>query len=491
MKKGKKFGVALMLMWLFMLLPQLGQAAPTGALYLDGNSIPLPEKITLVNSVTMIPVRVVSEQLGYKVDWDPKAKSVAIYNDSNRLTMAVDQKTATVNDKEVKLDVAPMLQKGSTLVPLRFIGENMGLTVDWDRETKSVYLFTADESSEVVPPTPGTPSGEDANGSSDNGNSDDNGGGAVNPQEGDALITDFSFIDNKLHIAATRSVTPSIMTMDSPDRVVIDFPKAVFADEFFEKFGFNSGSQGEMELTDYPDVQRIRFAMFSDSPNTVRFVIDLNSPNHGKIVYNESGLTTIELVPGKDTSEPKPPIKTDGKYTVVIDAGHGDHDSGAVSVNKRYEKDFNLSLALKVGEILGQDDRFNTVLSREDDTFLELSERAQLANSLNADLFVSIHANSVDNKPSVSGTETYYWRSESKSFAETMHKHLMEGTQFKDRGVRQANHHVTRETKMPAILLEVGFLTNAAEEAQLFDEQFQQRVADNIVKGILDYLGLS
>ncbi|WCF06150.1 N-acetylmuramoyl-L-alanine amidase family protein [Paenibacillus thiaminolyticus] len=491
MKKGKKFGVALMLMWLFMLFPQLGQAAPTGALYLDGNSIPLPEKITLVNSVTMIPVRVVSEQLGYKVDWDPKAKSVAIYNDSNRLTMAVDQKTAKVNDKEVKLDVAPMLQKGTTLVPLRFIGENMGLTVDWDRETKSVYLFTADESSEVVPPTPGTPSGEDANGSSDNGNSDDNGGSVVNPQEGDALITDFSFIDNKLHIAATRSVTPSIMTMDSPDRVVIDFPKAVFSDEFLEKFGFNSGSQGEMELTDYPDVQRIRFAMFSDSPNTVRFVIDLNSPNHGKIVYNESGLTTIELVPGKDTSEPKPPIKTDGKYTVVIDAGHGAHDSGAVSVKKRYEKDFNLSLALKVGEILSQDDRFNTVLSREDDTFLELSERAQLANSLNADLFVSIHANSVDNKPSVSGTETYYWRSESKAFAETMHKHLMEGTQFKDRGVRQANHHVTRETKMPAILLEVGFLTNAAEEAQLFDEQFQQRVAGNIVKGILDYLGLS
>lgn len=494
MKKGKKFGVALMLMWLFMLFPHLGQAAPTGALYLDGNSISLPEKITLVHSVTMIPVRVVSEQLGYKVDWDPKAKTVAIYNDSKRLNMTVDQKAATVNDKEVKLDVAPMLQKGTTLVPLRFIGENMGLTVDWDKETKSVYLFTADESSEVVPPTPGTPSGEDADGSGSDpgdGNSEGTVGGVATPQEGDALISDFSFIDNKLHIDASRSVIPSIMTMDSPDRVVIDFPKAVFSDEFMEKFGFDSGSQGEMEITDYPDVQRIRFAMFSDNPNTVRFVVDLNSPNHGKITYNELGLTTVELVPGKDTTEPKPPIKTDGKYTVVIDAGHGDHDSGAVSVKKRYEKDFNLSLSLKVGEILSQDDRFNTVLSREDDTFLELSERAQLANSLNADLFVSIHANSVDNKPSVSGTETYYWRAESKAFAETMHKHLMEGTQFKDRGVRKANHRVTKETKMPAILLEVGFLTNAAEEAQLFDEQFQQRVADNIVKGILDYLGLS
>ncbi|MDU5140645.1 MAG: N-acetylmuramoyl-L-alanine amidase [Paenibacillus dendritiformis] len=491
MKKGKKFGVALMLMWLFMLFPQLGQAAPTGALYLDGNSISLPEKITLVHSVTMIPVRVVSEQLGYKVDWDPKAKTVAIYNDSKRLTMAVDQKTATVDDKEVKLDVAPMLQKGTTLVPLRFIGENMGLTVDWDKETKSVYLFTADESSEAVPPTPGTPSGEDANGSgsnSEDGNSDGSVGGVVDP---DALITGFSFIDNKLHIAASSNVLPSIMTMDSPDRVVIDFPKAVFSEEFFEKFRFDAGSQGEMEITDYPDVQRIRFAMFSDHPNTVRFVIDLDTPYHGKITYNESGLTTVELVPGKDTSQPKPPIKTDGKYTVVIDAGHGDHDSGAVSVKKRYEKDFNLSLALKVGEILSQDDRFNTVLSREDDTFLELSERAQLANSMNADLFVSIHANSVDNMPHVSGTETYYWRAESKAFAEAMHKQLMEGTQFKDRGVRKANHHVTRETKMPAILLEIGFLTNAAEEAQLFDEQFQQRVAEHIVKGILDYLGLS
>ncbi|WP_042229679.1 N-acetylmuramoyl-L-alanine amidase family protein [Paenibacillus popilliae] len=494
MKKRKKMGISLVLMWLLLLFPQLGQAAPTGALYLDGNSISLPEKITLVHSVTLIPVRVVSEQLGYKVGWDPKTKTVAINNDSKRLTMTVDSETATVNDKEVKLDVAPMLQKGTTLVPLRFIGENMGLTIEWDKETKSVYLFTSEGSSEVITPTPGTPGGEDANGSGSNSN-DANAQGnvdsAVTPQEGDALISDFSFIDNKLHIAASRSVIPSMMTMDSPDRVVVDFPQAVFSDEFREKFGFDGGSQGELDITDSPDVQRIRYAMFSDNPNTVRFVIDLDNPYHGNITYNESGLTTVEIIAGTaDTSEPKPPIKTDGKYTVVIDAGHGAHDSGAVSVKKRYEKDFNLSLALKVGEMLSRDDRFNTVLSREDDTFLQLSERAQMANSLNADLFVSIHANSVDNNSSVSGTETYYWRAESKAFAETMHKHLIEGTQFRDRGVRNANHHVTRETKMPAILLEVGFLTNAAEEAQLFDEQFQQRVADNIVKGILDYLGL-
>ena len=135
--------------------------------------------------------------------------------------------------------------------------------------------------------------------------------------------------------------------------------------------------------------------------------------------------------------------------------------------------------------------KLNIVLTRSTDVFLELSERVSIANNLNADLFVSIHANSIDGKPSVGGTETYYYRSESKAFAEVMHKYLMQGTQFKDRGVKVASHHVTRNTKMPAILLEVGFLTNPEEEKQMFNEDFQYRVAQQIVNGLKAYLGLS
>ncbi|MCE5169476.1 N-acetylmuramoyl-L-alanine amidase family protein [Paenibacillus profundus] len=494
MQRGQKLGVGLLLMMLLcVLFPDMGQAqaAPEPSLYLNGNSIKLPEKITMSNNSVMIPIRVVSEELGYKVGWNGKAKTVTIYNDSKRLNLTVNQKTAKVNDKEVQLDVTPIVKAGSTLVPLRFVGQNMGLTVEWDKDTKSVYLFTADESSpDVVPPTAGTPSGEDANGGGGDTSSD---GTNHNENSEDAHITDFSFMNNQLHIASDYNVKPKIMTMTDPDRVVIDLPGTIFSDTFYERFGFSDGGQGEMLITDYPDVQRIRFAMFSNDPNTVRFVIDANYALQAEVATNDQGLTTISLIPGTGTGsggEPVKPTKPDGKYAVVIDAGHGDHDSGAVSIKKRYEKDFNLALSLKVSELLRQDDRFHVVLSREDDTFVELSDRAKIANDLAADLFVSIHANSIKDKPSVTGTETYYWRSASKAFADTMHEHLVEGTQLKDRGVRKADHHVTRETKMPAILLEVGYLTNAYDESQLFDEQFQARVAENIVKGIQDYLGL-
>ncbi|MBN3527551.1 N-acetylmuramoyl-L-alanine amidase family protein [Paenibacillus apiarius] len=485
MQRGHKIGLGLLMMMLLcVLFPNIGQAAPDPSLYLNGNSIKLPEKITMSNNSVMIPIRVVSEELGYKVNWNGKAQTVTINNDSKRLNLTVNQKTAKVNDKEVQLDVAPIVKQNATLVPLRFVGQNMGLTVEWDKDTKSVYLFTADESSpDVVPPTAGTPNGEDASTEGSNGNE----------QGEDARVTDFSFMNNQLHIATDSNVKPKIMTMTDPDRVVIDFPRTAFAGTFYERFSFNDDGQGEMIITDYPDVQRIRYAMFSDDPNTVRFVIDANYPLQADVATNGEGLATVSLVPGTGAGsggEPVPPTKPDGKYAIVIDAGHGDHDSGAVSIAKRYEKDFNLALSLKVGELLRQDDRFHVVLTREDDTFVKLSDRAKIANDLAADLFVSIHANSIDNKPSITGTETYYWRSESKAFADTMHGHLVEGTQFKDRGVRKADHHVTRETKMPAILLEVGYLTNEYDESQLFDEQFQARVAENIVKGIQDYLGL-
>ncbi|MGZ9584102.1 N-acetylmuramoyl-L-alanine amidase [Paenibacillus marinisediminis] len=439
-------------------LPQTGQAAPQPTLYLNGSSIMLPEPIKMINNSVMIPIRVVSEELGYKVGWEQKTRTVTINNGSTSIKLVIGEKTALVNGKEVKLPVAATVINGTTLVPLRFVGESMGLVVDWDNESKSVYLFTSDGGSSEVPP----PSG---------------GGGATN----DAKVTDFDFFDNTLHIATDKSVKPHIMKMSDPDRIVIDLPNTVFSDEFKSKFSFDDSGQGVMKITDYPDVQRIRYAMFSDNPNTVRFVIDANYPLTYENISTTNGLISLTLnpAPTEPTKPPEPtkPVKPAGKYTVVIDAGHGDHDSGAVSVRKRYEKTANLGIALKVAELAKNEPKLNIVLTRSTDEFLELSERVKIANNLNADLFVSIHHNSIDNKPSVGGTETYYNRADSKAFAETMHKYLMKGTQLKDRGVKYGDHHVTRNTKMPAILLEVGFLTNPDEEAKIFDEDFQWRVA--------------
>jgi N-acetylmuramoyl-L-alanine amidase len=181
----------------------------------------------------------------------------------------------------------------------------------------------------------------------------------------------------------------------------------------------------------------------------------------------------------------------DKQFTVVIDAGHGGSDPGASSLSSRKEKDFTLPVANKVYKLLQQETSIRTLMTRTDDTYPTLDERVELANGQNADLFVSIHGNSFKEKPTVSGTETYYNRADSLSFANTMHKWILEATAFPDRSVRQADLKVTRETTMPAILLEIGYLSNAGDEARMYSDSFQDKLAVAIVNGIKEQLQIT
>lgn len=497
MQQRLKMSVVMLFVMLLcvVVLPNTGQAAAQPTLYLNGSSLKLPEAITTINNSVMIPIRVVSEELGYKVDWNQKTRTVTI-NDSNKsITLVVDKKTATVNGEEKTLLAPVTVKNQTTLVPLRFVGESMGLVVEWDKDTQAVYLFSSNDGSTTNPPVPGTGGNDSENSenSENSGNSGSNGSGGdttTPPSIANVKVTDFAFFDNTLHIAYDGQLKPTISTLSNPDRIVIDFPQTDFSDEFKSKFVFDGSGQGELNITDYPDVQRIRYAKWNT--DTVRFVIDANYALNYETISTTDGLLSLTLSMKSNTSDSgSTTTKPKDKYTIVIDAGHGAKDSGAVSVNNRYEKTLNLGIANKVAELAKNEPKLNIVLTRSTDVFLELSERVSIANNLNADLFVSIHANSIDGKPSVGGTETYYYRSDSKAFAEVMHKYLMKGTQFKDRGVKVASHHVTRNTKMPAVLLEIGFLTNPEEEKQMFNEEFQYRVAQQIVNGLKAYLGLS
>ncbi|WP_043891443.1 N-acetylmuramoyl-L-alanine amidase, partial [Paenibacillus sp. Aloe-11] len=123
------------------------------------------------------------------------------------------------------------------------------------------------------------------------------------------------------------------------------------------------------------------------------------------------------------------------------------------------------------------------------DVFLELKERVSIANKAGADAFVSIHANSSSN-PDATGTETYYMRPTSKNLANTVHKHMVTATGLRDRGVAYGNFQVIRSTTMDAVLVEVGFISNAVEEATLFDNDFQNNVALAIAKGLCAHVGV-
>ncbi|MGZ9583111.1 N-acetylmuramoyl-L-alanine amidase [Paenibacillus marinisediminis] len=496
-----KTSVWLLCIMLFLIVwPQAGHAAAGQNLYMNGNSISLPEPMRTINSSSMIPIRVVSEELGYKVDWEQKTRTVNIHNGSTDIKLVVDKSEALLNGKQVKMSTPPTVINNTTLVPLRFVGESMGLVVEWDKDTKAVYLFTPDDEKVVTPPPSGSAGGSGSGQgteptkppSSGSGNNTNEGSGEVSKPDNkvDGNVVDFAFFDNTLHISMDKPAAAKIQVMTNPDRVVIDLPNTVFSKEFMNKYEFDKSSQGSLEVAEYPDVQRIRYAMFAQSPNTVRFVVDGNYALSYENISTSDDLISIMFAP-KSEGVPPEYVKPKGKYTVVIDPGHGGGDSGAVSVRNRYEKDLNLAIASKVAELAKNEPKLNVVLTRDTDVYPKLSERAAFANKIEADLFVSIHGNSVDKNPNVNGTETYFNRADSKALAEVMHKHLLVGTQFVDRKVKQADHKVTRETVMPAILLEVGFLTNEKEEMIMFDEAFQWRVAEQIIAGLKEYLGIS
>lgn len=179
---------------------------------------------------------------------------------------------------------------------------------------------------------------------------------------------------------------------------------------------------------------------------------------------------------------------------IVIDPGHGGKAPGTTSVTKKYEKDLNLTLSLKLNERL-EALGYNTIMTRDTDVDVDLYERARIANENYADIFVSIHGNA-HNDRSIHGIQVLYCpatKSDLKEvdqhpFAKVIMDELLAGTGAQDKGIIQRpNLVVLRETKMPAVLIEVGFMSNAEEEKLLFTETYQEKIIDSIIKGIEKY----
>jgi len=172
---------------------------------------------------------------------------------------------------------------------------------------------------------------------------------------------------------------------------------------------------------------------------------------------------------------------------VVIDAGHGGSDSGAVGQNKTYEKNVNLDVALRVQKLL-KEKGVNVIMTRETDKALVLKTRVDPGNNSGAHLFVSIHCNSCATPNTANGTETYYYTDFSKNFAEVMHTNVIDQLKRVDRKTLKGNFLVIRESAMPSVLVEMAYINHSAEEKLLNDADFKQKAAVGICNGIIAYL---
>jgi len=215
---------------------------------------------------------------------------------------------------------------------------------------------------------------------------------------------------------------------------------------------------------------------------------------------------------------------------IVVDAGHGGHDTGTIGPNGLEEKDLVLDVALKLGKLLENKLGAEVVYTRDDDTFIPLETRTAIANKEQADLFISIHANSSDD-PTARGVETYYLNftsrtdalevaarenavseksihelqdlvkkialkekiGESREFASDVQRSLYAGLSSKspnlrNRGVKKAPFVVLIGANMPSILAEISFVSNPDDAKKLKTNEYRQRIADSLYKGVFKYV---
>jgi len=208
-----------------------------------------------------------------------------------------------------------------------------------------------------------------------------------------------------------------------------------------------------------------------------------------RIVNNKSNKNSFYIKERANDYFQLPNVKQN-KFLVVIDPGHGGLDPGAVGIGGIRETDIVLEVSKIVTELLS-DKGVKGILTRKNEVDLDLPPRVTFANNKNADIFVSIHANASRGKRrDINGLETFYYRGwKGRLLAKNIQKQILRVSPGSpDRGVKQGRFYVLKNTRMPAVLVEIGFLTGRLDARRLEKVTHRKRLAYAIAKGILEYL---
>jgi N-acetylmuramoyl-L-alanine amidase len=168
--------------------------------------------------------------------------------------------------------------------------------------------------------------------------------------------------------------------------------------------------------------------------------------------------------------------------TVVVDAGHGGFDRGGIPGQRVSEKDMTLDVARRLQSVLAASG-YRVVMTRDSDVFIPLGTRTAIANSNRNAIFVSVHFNSAT-RSGASGIETYFYSRDSLALASAIHHYVAGGAPSSSRGVRRRGYYVLRKTRIPAVLVECGFLTNPTEAEYAQNASYRQKLAEEIASGV-------
>lgn len=457
------------------------------ALVVNNQLIDPPLSPIIFNDRALVPVREIFEEVGATVNYILDSQTIEVISDDYFITMKINDNVAYINGEKTNIpdNVVPKLiakvgGQTKTMVPVRFISETIGLDVEFDSEDGAILIDSddyalSDENQEpdvdeiVQTPSPIVPNVID-------------------------VAYDIVDDNNVKVIVETDEDLPEIsdFTLNNPERVVVDLS------------GAKLGKINETLNVDESGVSAVRLG---DNEERARIVIDVNNLKDysvNKTAYNtlEINISTYDKPVASATPTPTPtrnpstsiPQYT-GKKLIVLDAGHGGSDPGAIGNldgTEILEKNLTLDITKKVKKIL-EDAGYAVSMTRTGDTLPSLVERPTQANEENAAVFVSIHINSVDNAPDANGTEVFYAESnngdEYGTTSEQLAKNILNRMLYymgsTNRGVKTAEHAVTKRCNMPAALAEVGFITNPVEVYNMTTDEYQQKAAQGIAEGIM------
>lgn len=360
-------------------------------------------------------------------------------------------------------------------------------------------------------------------------------------------IRNFSGADyTRVAIDLNKGAKYEVHRVDKSDRIYIDIYQSYLASELIKKrFAVRDGILKDIRPIYYePTTVRIimdvedldNYKVFSLN-NPFRLVVDFTGQRksiaQADIKKTDTAIT-IKEPPVVNNGDKKISLLKQlglGVKTVVIDAGHGGKDPGAVGINGLREKDVVLDVAKRLKKLLGEKYGLNVMMTRDNDTFIPLEERTAMANARGADLFISIHANA-SRSTKAYGIETYFLNltqdpyaievaarensastknisdlqgilkdlmkntkiSESNSLAEKVQKSLplllsQRYSSIKNLGVKKAPFYVLIGANMPSILVEISFITNPKEGRNLANPDYREAIASGICEGISEYIG--
>lgn len=439
---------------------------------------PIPP-VVLENGRSIVAIREIFESLGAEVLWAQGSPSRAyICYNGDIVSLTIDDKIALVNGQRVEMEVPAKIVAyngvGKTMVPVRFVAETLGMEVDFDGTTDTISIRTpvnptpTPTPTSTATPTPPTPTP------------------TPTPVKKYVESLRQSLVGDTLTATLTLSApleTYHTMTLNGPNRVVLDLA------DF-------SAQRLDASYTAGGNTQQIRAGEYNGAARIVFDVVTI--PRYNVAVSEDKRTVTVTLTAEAALPTPTPPAVNGPK--VVIDAGHGGSDPGAIGYNEDglpalQEKDVTLPIANRLYQIL-RENGVDAYYTRNTDVYVTLAGRAEFANKIGASLFVSVHCNAFTTTD-VQGSLVMHHTSKDTSaygvsgqqLATNILKYLPDALGTQNRGrVDGSAMYVIRKVDMPSVIVETAFITNASDRAKLADKAKQEAAAQAIAKGIMDTL---